>query len=583
VALGLTPTQPGLMSSTAGFCEGRLAPNSIYSVLHRECRRLFPDVMFADLFATAGRWSVPPMIVAVVMVLQRLEGLSDREAVDRFTFDTRWKYAAGGLDFDHPGFVHTVLVDFRARLAKSDRPDRIFDTVLEVARAAGLIGRKRVLDSTPIYDAVATQDTVTLIRSAIRQLLRAADHRLRTELRAVLTSGDAYTELGKPVIDWSDRAEREALVDARARDGHALLTALDGRDLSEPVAQAGVLLATVLGQDLDQDAAGVFRIARRVAKDRVISTVDPEARHGHKTSAKGFDGYKGHVAADPDSEIITATEVSAGNQGDAQSAADLITDLLPEPGQPEPGQPEPGQAEAGQPEPGQPEPGQAEAGQAEAGQAEAGQAEAGQAEAGQAEAGQAEAGQERPAVYGDAAYGAGEFLGQLDDADIEAMVKTQPPTNTGGRFTKDAFGIDLDNDTVTCPNQQVAPIRRNSDGDGTANFGTACAGCPLAAQCTTSKSGRKITVSRHERLLARARAAHTEPDRRADYRATRPKIERKLAHLMRHRHGGRQARMRGRTKIAADFKLLAAAANLARLSVLAIRSTGPGTWVAANR
>jgi hypothetical protein len=94
VALGLTPTQPGLMSSTAGFCEGRLAPNSIYAVLHRECRRLFPDVMFADLFATGGRWSVPPMIVAVVMVLQRLEGLSDRETADRFTFDTRWKYVS---------------------------------------------------------------------------------------------------------------------------------------------------------------------------------------------------------------------------------------------------------------------------------------------------------------------------------------------------------------------------------------------------------------------------------------------------------------------------------------------------------
>jgi len=313
------------------------------------------------------------------------------------------------------------------------------------------------------------------------------------------------------------------------------------------------LLATVLGQDLDLDAGGVFRIARRVAKDRVISTVDPQARHGHKTSAKGFDGYKGHVAADPDSEIITATEVSAGNQGDAQSAADLITDLLPEPGQ------------------------------AEAGQAEAGQAEAGQAEAGQAEAGQAEAGQERPAVYGDAAYGTGEFLEQLDDAGIEAKAKTQPPSNTGGRFTKDAFDIDLDNDKVTCPNQVITPIRRNRDGDGTANFGKACAGCPLAAQCTTGKTGRKVAVSRHERLLARARANSTDPAWRADYQATRPKVERKLAHLMRHRHGGRRARMRGRTKIAADFSLLAAAVNLARLSVLAIRSTGAGTWAVAAR
>jgi hypothetical protein len=222
--------QPGLLSSTAGFCEGRLAPNSVYAVLHRECRSLFPDKMFADLFAEEGRHSVPPMIVAV-MVLQRLEGLSDREAVDRFAFDVRWKYAAGGLNFDHPGFVHTVLVDFRARLAASGRPDRIFATTVDVAGKAGLVGRKRVLDSTPVYDAVATQDTITLIRSAVRALLRATERPLRVELRELLRSGDAYTDMAKPVIDWTDPAEREALIDSRAKDAHAILAHLDGREL----------------------------------------------------------------------------------------------------------------------------------------------------------------------------------------------------------------------------------------------------------------------------------------------------------------------------------------------------------------
>jgi hypothetical protein len=103
------------------------------------------------------------MIVAVV--LQRIEGCNDQEAVDRFAFDARWKYAAGGLDFDYPGFVHTVLVNMRAQLAGSARPDRIFEVTLEAAGKAGLIGRKRVLDSTPLYDAVATMDTLTLIRS----------------------------------------------------------------------------------------------------------------------------------------------------------------------------------------------------------------------------------------------------------------------------------------------------------------------------------------------------------------------------------------------------------------------------------
>src|SRR5258705_2805609 len=107
--------------------------------------------MIADLFTDVGRRSVPLMIVAVVMVLQRFEGCPDREAVDRFSFDARWKYAAGGLDFDYPGFVHTVLVDMRARLARSQKPGRIFEATLEAARPAGLAGWPPVLDSTPLH------------------------------------------------------------------------------------------------------------------------------------------------------------------------------------------------------------------------------------------------------------------------------------------------------------------------------------------------------------------------------------------------------------------------------------------------
>ncbi|WP_433358700.1 IS1182 family transposase [Streptosporangium sp. CA-115845] len=529
MAVGQTPMQPGLLSSTVSFCEGRLAPNSIYAVLHRECRVLFPDEMFADLFAEDGRRSVSPMIVAVVMVLQRLEGLSDREAVDRFAFDVRWKYAAGGLDFDHPGFVHTVLVDMRARLAASERPDRIFERTVEIAAQAGLVGRKRVLDSAPIYDAVATQDTVTLVRSAVRGLLRAADHGLRAELRAVISSGDAYTDLAKPVIDWTDPAEREALIDSRARDGHALLALLDGRKLSGEVVQAARLPATVLGQDLGQGADGIFRIARKVAGDRIISIVDPEARHGHKTSSRGFDGYKGHVAEDPDSEIVTATTVTAGNVGDADPAVGLLADIL---SQPDRDRPERGAGERG-------------------------------------------------AVYGDAAYGTGRLLARLEQADIEANLKVQKANAPGGRFTKDAFRVDLAEQTVTCPSGVSTPIRPQADGGGAARFGAACGSCPLASCCTTAKDGREIKISPYEEQLAKGRARSADPAWLTHYRATRPKVERKIAHLMRRRHGGRRARMRGTQKIAADFSLLAAAVNLARLGVLGIRSTVDGQWAAA--
>src|SRR6266702_4079717 len=177
MALGLADRQGDLLDDVARFCDEVLPESSIYAVLYRERDRLFPDEMFADLFSDRGRRSVPPSVLATVMVLQRLEGLSDRDAVERYTFDARWRYAAGVGGYDGTGwgrFAHTVLVDMRARLAKSDDPRRIFQVTLEAASAAGLVGAKRVLDSTPLYDAVATMDTITLIRSAVRGLLRVA-------------------------------------------------------------------------------------------------------------------------------------------------------------------------------------------------------------------------------------------------------------------------------------------------------------------------------------------------------------------------------------------------------------------------
>src|SRR5689334_21801675 len=127
MSLGRSPKQEDLYRSTRAACEARLPETSVFRLLARDCHRLFPDEEFADLFSEIGRDSVPPRVVAVVMVLQRIHGLSDRDAVDAFAFDVRWKYAAGALDFDHPGFVHTVLVDMRGRLRQSARPNRIFE------------------------------------------------------------------------------------------------------------------------------------------------------------------------------------------------------------------------------------------------------------------------------------------------------------------------------------------------------------------------------------------------------------------------------------------------------------------------
>jgi hypothetical protein len=556
MTLGITPRQADMFRSTVGYCEPRVAPESIYGLLHRECDRLFPDEMFADLFTDVGRRSVPPMVVAVVMVLQRIEGCSDREAVDRFAFDARWKYAAGGLDFDYPGFVHTVLVDMRARLARSQAPNRIFETVLAVAHAAGLVGRKRVLDSTPIYDAVATMDTITLIRSAIRGLLRVLDPVVAQELRAVLTRDDDYVAAGKPCCDFDDPAARVELVDALARDGMAALDLLEGRQLCDVVSQAVALLGTVLGQDLDRDEVGVFRIARRVAKGRVISTVDPQARHGHKTAARGFDGYKGHIGIDPDSELVTSTTVSAGNAADSSAVEDLIADLLDQ------GNEDTEDVSA------------ASQGSDDQAASNAHSAHPGDGDGDDASADRPD-GADSASVYGDNAYGTGPFHDRLHRAGIEDKCKTQQPVAAAGMFTKDRFDIDLEQDTVTCPAGRTAPIRRSKNHAGTARFGQACTGCPLRKQCTRSTAGRTVHVGAHEQQLTDARRRQRHPDWVADYRATRPKVERKIGHLMRRHHGGRRARVRGTTKVAADFALLAAAVNLARLGVLTAVSTPP--------
>jgi IS5 family transposase len=307
---------------------------------------------------------------------------------------------------------------------------------------------------------------------------------------------------------------------------------LDGRSIGGEAIEAGELLAAVLGQDLEQGDDGRFKIARRVAKDRIISTVDPDARHGHKTSSKGFDGYKGHIAVDPDSEIITATAVTAGNAGDATIAQDLIADLTT----------------------------------------------TDTLHGDTATDGDGDGdGSAKAKVFGDSAYGTGEFQHHLEEHGIDSGCRTQAPSAPAGRFAKDRFIVDLDADTVSCPNDVTVAIRRARDGSGIAYFAQACAACLLRDSCTNAAGGRTISVSIYEASLAAARQRQQDPAWAGDYRATRPKVERKIGHLMRRRHGGRRARMRGLSRVEADFTLLAAATNLARLAVAGL-STTPNGW-----
>ena len=296
MALGSSQTQQRF-ENPRDLLGDRLKAGSIYRLLADEGHAMFGDDYFADLYSDSvrGRPTIPARVMATVMLLQAFEGLSDREACDRLGFDLRWQ-AAAGVDTGAEAFHPTVLPGQRNRLRASDRPRRLFEDTKVVAKASGAMkGRARVLDSTPIYDAVATEDTVTQLRASIRKLLRALDQAaspLAQKVRATLLRDDAYDTAGKPPCDWDDPVAQEALVDDLVRDCLSALEALEDNELPAGCKEAAEIVAIVSGQDVEQGDDGVFRIARGVARDRMISTVDPEARHGHKSRNRRFDGYK---------------------------------------------------------------------------------------------------------------------------------------------------------------------------------------------------------------------------------------------------------------------------------------------------
>jgi DDE family transposase len=184
-------------------------------------------------------------------------------------------------------------------------------------------------------------------------------------------------------------------------------------------------------------------------------------------------------------------------------------------------------------------------------------------------------------IYGDSSYGTAQFVETIEKAGAEANVKVQAPSAPEGKFAKDAFDIDLANNTVRCPAGVLVVIRRSTstgeDGLRLASFGVHCNSCELRSGCTDGKEGRTIRVHPREATLQRARHRQSDPSWKARYRATRPKVERKIGHLMHKRHGGRCARVRGCARVAHDFSLLAAAHNLRRLARLGVYNDG-STW-----
>jgi hypothetical protein len=502
---------------------GHLVPEgSMFAFLARHRQDLFPDGEFEDLFPSGkGRPSIPASVMASILVLQTLHDLSDRETAEAARCDLRWKVATG-MALDHKGFDPSTLVYWRKRLAKSARPHRINEAVRTVVEQTRILRghRKRAVDSTILADAVATQDTITQLISAVRRVMREVPG--AAELVTVVCTGHDYSQPGKPVIDWDEPGARDALVSALVNDANALVEALDGVEVDERAQAALALLALVAGQDVEpaegsDGTDGRWRIARKVARDRVVSTVDPEARHTRKSPENRRDGYRAHVAAEPETGIITderLTQAAGADNSDPAVAEEFL-----------------------------------------------------------------DAEDDTREWYGDSAYGTGDLRGAITDAGHDAVIKPMPlRAPVEGGFTVDDFTVDERAGTVTCPNNITRPISRTR----VATFGVLCRDCPLRSQCTTSKTGRKIVLHQRDDLLRQARRDWADkPEPRERYRKFRPNVERVISQIA--SRGGRRLTLRylGTGKNNAWLKRRTAALNLRNLIGRGL-TRAAGAWILAT-
>jgi Transposase domain (DUF772)/Transposase DDE domain len=486
-----------------------LPEGSFYALLAEHGHRIVRDEDFVDCYSSRmGRPSIPPSLLAMVMLLQHRTGLSDEQAMEAVRWDLRWKIALG-LPVDHDGWHPTSLTYFRARLLLHGKEGLALENTLRVAEELGLLegAVEQIIDSTPMLGAAATQDTVRLVRHGVKGLIEAVgavDERAGRRLDDGLQFDYADAN-EKPDCRWREKAERERMLTRVARDAERALRAVeraDGLLEDERVAGAHRLLRDLLGQDFDIDEEGIPRLHRGTRPDRIVSTVDPEMRHGRKSQHQRFDGYKLSVTATNSAvPLITAVDVAPASEQDGPQAKGLI-DAQPE--------------------------------------------------------------HRRPRrMLGDTAYGTGPVRAELAERAVEMLAPVPAGIATDGRLAKRDFNIDLGAGTVTCPARQSAPIRTEPSGRRRATFAkAACDACPLRDRCLPPTGRRRqILLAPEEELLIAARQALEDPDTAEHLRRSRPRIERLLG-LLAHRYRARKSRYVGRAKARLQAAWAAALVNL---------------------
>jgi IS5 family transposase len=530
--LGKRSPQGGLFQADTLYMQ-HVGEDSFHGILGRMGASWFRDEDFEGLYGdTRGRPSVPPSQLCIALLLQIYDGVSDEEAIDRTAYDLRWKVALG-LEIAEKLCAKSTLQLFRTKLVLNEAYQQVFNKSIAVCREAGLLKRSKLhaaIDTTPILGRGAVKDTFNLVSDQIRRCVEeACALKGWASERVVAEHGlgrhFASSFKGSVELDWSDADEKRALVGQLVGDARVTLAlcreALRGHaaqaERTQPLRAAQGLLSDLLAQDIDEsdEDGGGPKISKGTARDRIISTTDPEMRHGHKSHSKGFNGYKAGIVADAEDGVILATDARPANMHDGEQAKELLESAVEN------------------------------------------------------------SGQELDRILGDTAYGGLDTREELASLDAEIIVKA-PPGTRRGMFSLDDFEIDEQSGIATCPAGKTSHARRavNVGGDDPGwryQFSREdCTGCKLRAKCTRAENNSKVVqITAKTEALQPLRREQRTPEFRAKYRE-RVKVEHRIGRCI--QLGARQARCFGKAKLAFQIAMVATVANL----TLAVSAVSPG-------
>jgi transposase len=494
--------------------------DSFYGRMAAVSELLFPDEDLAMMYCPDnGRPSLPPSLMNGILLLQFYDNVSDEEAVERTKFDMRWKVALK-LPLEFPGFHPTSLTKYRNRLLEHGQERYAFNRFITVGRKAGFIPDRVTLltDTTNVQGAGAVQDTYTLLRKGMRKLLKAAGFHLPNKRQGLSPQTrillERYVDQDRKAdIDWADPHQRAAELQVLFDDAETVLTLAAEQIDDDEVRYLGWLLTKILGDDLVVDDQGQAQIGQGTATDRIISFTDPEMRHGRKSSARLFNGFKGSVSTDQHSEmILDIADVTASGSDGAHLLP--IIERVEE---------------------------------------------------------QADVTVER--VIGDGAYGSGKNRAACATYPGHAVDLFSPLAQPSDpEVDKSAFDINLDAQTATCPQGHTVTGQPGGKHDGQQMWlftfpRATCEACPLFQRCVRSKkTGRTIRTRAYEAYLQAARLRQQTEEFDLLYRL-RATVERKIAELA--QRGLRETRYVGQPKRQLQRLWTGAAINLRRLFCLA--------------